>query len=180
MKTTNIIFLLLIAFSCFSCKTTYQLKAKGDRARLDLTDESDMQVELLSFQDEILYFQVGQQLYKTSLNEVKLIKIIEPYRAEGKTPMMFFLGASNAALGISMEVQEWGNGATKIAVWGMAVVAFANIVNPDYKFRPPLNQIKKDQLKLFCRYQHGLTEEQMNILLQHHGQKEFSLLNPRH
>lgn len=179
MKYLQYFLILFLAGTAFSCKSTYELKATGDRVRINLKDKAEMEVELLAFQNELIYFETGNQFYKTPISDIERIRVLEEYRPHGKAPIMISLGLINTSLGFSMVKDDWGTDGLRLGVFGLAVLAWANVASPNYQFRPPLNQNKKNRLKLFCRYQYGLTSEQMEALLKHSGQKEFLLVDAR-
>jgi len=159
---------------CGCVSTVNVNKPQGDRAGVELRQGPLGAVELLGVDDTFLYFDQSALLCRARLADVARVNVagysLKTDRAASAVLLIGYGGLMTAALAASMTVV-----ALLPAAWTAATGYFVLTGDRDLRtdFRSPFEPQDREQLRLYCRYPQGLTQDQWRELVRQHAQIDF-------
>jgi hypothetical protein len=171
----------LLLASCTIENTAILTKSTGDLCDLHLRQQrKPLRAELLAVEADAVVVLLQQTVVKLPDREIRSVSIVGYSNTTEKALLIGLPGLGMIVGGVSV-LSSGRNGSDGLTGQGVALLSFglldlvALLVHtPKTGFTFPLSSSDRDRLRLFARYQAGLTPDQWKVLLGLHGQESFA------
>lgn len=175
----KIIKVLIISTFIFCSCVTSPVEVKkpwGETATVKMTDGRELNSELLSVDDSALIFVSNGVLNEVSLSKIDNINV-EGYSLKRKKtscmiPMLIGYGIAGGLSVYMLTAEHYTAWPLVLSLTSIAMIPITYFAfrsgDPQVKFSPPFKESALKQLKAYCRYPQGLTEEQLAELRLHY------------
>lgn len=162
----------------------YSISPYGDKADIQFKDGGELKCELILISDSSVVFGLSQkysdvtsELFYSPKNEIRSIKV-NGYSDEGwVVPVLVFQGVPAVLLAVAAGSAGNPNGAliglaTAIPAIVTALIFALSAGNtPEWNYDSPKDDI--NDLKIYCRYPAGLSNEELKRLLKGYNQENI-------
>lgn len=158
---------LILGNSCTVSKPA--VSPLGAHSNIEYQSE-DYKGELIAIYNDSLILMDQGGLYKICLDDIG--KLAVKYKNTGRSFALIPLSLTYAFIGAAIIPSSPLLGS--VLVLGTIGATAALFTHNPYKFTAPLNNVLiKEQIRVHCRYPEGVSPDQLQRLLDHHGQTHF-------